>query len=126
MNDEVVEIALSELDQGRVVARPLGRDAEGRPFEALVLRDVAGRVRAYRNLCQHIPLPLDGGSKSYLDATGGFLLCGLHGALYRREDGLCVRGPCEGESLEDLDVEVDGDRVRVRRRASSPPNGGCR
>lgn len=122
VSDESVEIALEELDGGRVVARMLGRDAEGRPYEALILRDVAGRVRAYRNLCQHIPLPLDGGSKQYLDATRGFLLCGLHGALYRREDGLCVRGPCEGESLEDLEVDVHEDRVRVRRRPASPPN----
>lgn len=123
VSDEAVEIALGELDGGRVVARMLGRDAEGRPYEALILRDVAGRVRAYRNLCQHIPLPLDGGSKQYVDATGGFLLCGLHGALYRREDGLCVRGPCEGESLDELEVQVEGDRVLVRRPVASAPNG---
>ena len=123
VSDEVVEVTLSELDEGRVIARMLGRDSEGRPYEALILRDVAGRVRAYRNLCQHIPLPLDGGSRSYLDSTRAFLLCGLHGALYRREDGLCVRGPCEGESLEDLDVTVEGERVLVRRRRDASSGG---
>ena len=28
--------------------------------------------------------------------------CSKHGALFRMEDGFCVEGPCEGESLKKL------------------------
>jgi len=91
---------------------PLAPDAEGRPREAIVLRDGRGVPRAYVNLCKHLPIPLDAGSRDFIAVDGTHLLCGTHGALYRREDGLCVDGPCEGESLDALElVDDDGQLV---------------
>jgi nitrite reductase/ring-hydroxylating ferredoxin subunit len=99
-------------DTVRVVALPKER---GRiPREALVLRDRAGVVRAYLNRCQHLPIPLDGGSRRFWSADGEHLLCGTHGAHYRREDGLCVLGPCYGASLIALELERDGDELHIR------------
>lgn len=93
-------------DLAHVVTLP--RDAKtGRPREALVVVDPYGAVRAYLNICQHIPIPLDGGSREFFDASGTHLRCGTHGALYRREDGYCFVGPCRGTSLRAIAVEVD-------------------
>jgi nitrite reductase/ring-hydroxylating ferredoxin subunit len=93
-------------DLAHIVALP--RDARtGRPREAIVVLDQYGAVRAYLNVCQHIPIPLDGGSREFFDASGDHLRCGTHGALYRREDGFCFVGPCAGESLLALPIRID-------------------
>lgn len=100
---------LADLDAGRVIAVPLPRDHERVPREALVVRDPSGAVRAYLNRCRHLPIPLDGGSRRYLDDANRFFMCGTHGALFRREDGYCFEGPCRGESLFSLEVEIDAE-----------------
>lgn len=90
------------FDEVRPVTLPRGKD--GRPREALVLLGRDGEPRAYLNRCRHLPIPIDGGSKRYLTEDGEYLLCGTHGALYRRDDGVCIAGPCLHLSLERLTV----------------------
>jgi nitrite reductase/ring-hydroxylating ferredoxin subunit len=80
--------------------------------EALVLLDEHGEVRAYENVCQHIPIPLDAGGRRFLDEDGE-LHCATHGAIYRRTDGECVSGPCMGRRLVSLRVRTTDDRVLV-------------
>jgi nitrite reductase/ring-hydroxylating ferredoxin subunit len=96
--------ARSEVGPGevRVVALPRGEDR--RPREALVLLGDDGEPRAYLNRCRHLPIPLDAGSRSFLTEDGEHLLCGTHGALYRRDDGVCVAGPCLHLVLETLPI----------------------
>ena len=88
------------FDVVKTVALP--RAAGARPREALVLLGHDGAPRAYLNLCRHLPIPIDGGSKQYLTYGGEYLLCGTHGALYRRDDGVCIAGPCLHLALETL------------------------
>lgn len=85
------------------------RDDRGRPREALVLLDEDGRVRAYLNRCEHLPIPLDAGSREFLSRDGAHLMCGTHGALFRRDDGFCVAGPCAGRSLCALPFRITDD-----------------
>jgi len=66
-----------------------------------------GGARAYRNVCPHVPIPLDRGGEPLLTEEG-FLACRNHGALFDVENGFCVAGPCAGESLEALPVEPSG------------------
>jgi len=65
-------------------------------------------ARAYRNVCPHVSIPLDRGGEPLLTADGLFLVCRNHGALFTPEDGLCVAGPCQGESLVPLPVVRSG------------------
>jgi len=65
-------------------------------------------ARAYRNVCPHVSIPLDRGGEPLLTADGLFLVCRNHGALFNPESGLCVAGPCEGESLVPLPVVRSG------------------
>ena len=99
----------STLTPGHVQAVPLSRDEKGHPREALVLLDEGGVVRAYLNRCQHLPIPLDGGSRRYLTDDRRMLMCGTHGALFRLTDGYCTEGPCEGDSLLTLPILVSED-----------------
>lgn len=98
-----------DLSPGEVLPVSLGPDERGRPREALVLYDHEGELRAYVNRCAHLPIPLDAGSREFLNREGTALMCSTHGALYRLEDGFCTEGPCAGESLLALPVRVDDD-----------------
>lgn len=98
-----------ELAPGEVRVVPLAQGDLPRPPEGLVLVDDAGAVHAYLNQCQHLPIPLDAGSRVFLDETGRHFRCCTHGALYRITDGLCVGGPCKGKSLVALPFHIDED-----------------
>ncbi len=75
--------------------------------EGILLRLPDGTVRAWRNLCRHLPMPLDERDPGHLwSADRRHLACAAHGALYRPGDGLCVAGPCRGSHLEALPVVV--------------------
>jgi nitrite reductase/ring-hydroxylating ferredoxin subunit len=83
------------------------------PFEeeGLLLKVGADEVRAFKNECRHLPMPLDDRDPGELwDPEGRYLVCNAHGARYRPNDGLCVAGPCEGSHLKVLPVHVrDGE-----------------
>ncbi len=102
---------LSELVPNAVLTVDLAADADGKPRQAIVLRDESGTPRAYRNLCQHLPVPLASGPRRFLMA--GHLECKTHGARYRLADGLCVFGPCIGASLLPMAIELDAERIFV-------------
>ena len=78
-----------------------------RQFWGMVVRvGEGGGVRAYINSCPHVGLPLNLSGDHFFDTDGKLLLCQMHGACFRPEDGVCVSGPCEGESLKPLAVEL--------------------
>ena len=58
-----------------------------------------GRVQGYVNSCPHIGAPLDWTSGQFLNREKSHILCAMHGALFRLDDGLCVGGPCAGKAL---------------------------
>jgi|SRR5215510_11680731 len=72
-----------------------------------------GRYHAYVNRCRHMPTPLDFVRDEFISEDGQFLRCYTHGALYEFSTGLCVDGPCKGESLYRLPVRIDGGEVLV-------------
>lgn len=70
-------------------------------------------VAVYVNACPHVGVPLDLLPDRFLSADGGLIVCSTHGALFRIEDGLCVDGPCEGQSLEAVPVTLRDGLVLV-------------
>jgi len=81
----------------------------GKPAEGFLAR-FQGQLVAYENKCRHLPLRLDFDSGRFFTPEGGHFICQTHNAIYEPLTGLCVRGPCEGESLKPLKIEViEGD-----------------
>jgi nitrite reductase/ring-hydroxylating ferredoxin subunit len=72
-----------------------------------------GRVHVYVNACPHVGLPLEPLPNRFLDAKKQVILCSVHGARFRIEDGRCVTGPCIGEALEAVAVRVVDGQVVV-------------
>jgi nitrite reductase/ring-hydroxylating ferredoxin subunit len=66
-------------------------------------------VAGYVDSCPHAGWPL-AMFDDYLTRAGNRILCAGHGALFRL-DGMCVAGPCIGESLALWPVVVRGDDI---------------
>jgi nitrite reductase/ring-hydroxylating ferredoxin subunit len=70
-------------------------------------------LAAYHNSCPHTGAPLEWQPDLFLDLDNSFIQCAIHGALFRPEDGLCLRGPCAGDSLRPLTLDVDKGEIRL-------------
>jgi nitrite reductase/ring-hydroxylating ferredoxin subunit len=63
-------------------------------------------IRAYVNHCPHAGHPLNLQPHRFLTHDDSLILCNSHGALFEKGTGYCVAGPCAGQSLESIAVEV--------------------
>ncbi len=70
-------------------------------------------VYVYRNSCPHQGDMLDYPAGQCMDDTKTHILCAVHMALFRVEDGECIDGPCFGEHLAAIDTTVEGDAVFI-------------
>ena len=70
-----------------------------------------GLFYAYRNRCPHTGAPLDWVEHQFLDLDGSLIQCAVHDARFLIESGECVMGPCPGESLERLEIVVEGGNI---------------
>lgn len=82
----------------------------GQPVRAFVLRH-DGRVVGYLNRCAHVPAEMDWQPGKFLDDSGRWILCSIHGAAYEPASGYCVAGPCVGRSLRALRVGEHAGQV---------------
>jgi nitrite reductase/ring-hydroxylating ferredoxin subunit len=80
------------------------------PYRSIVLVRIEDSYRAYWNVCKHVSIPLDGGIGS-LPLVNNELICETHGARYRADNGLCVKGPCKEKSLDAIDLEFKDQRI---------------
>ncbi len=85
----------------------------------LVRRD--GRIYGYRNRCPHTGAPLDWQPGQFLDPSGETLLCALHGARFRIEDGACLAGPCAGTGLTPVPIAERDGIVYLMTGEEGPP-----
>lgn len=115
---ETIEICKSdELPEGGTVRFEIPR--QGRwPLPCFAVRK-KGNVAAFVNRCAHWPVTLDMETGDFWDYEHHYLQCRTHGALYDLK-GLCVAGPCTGESLVPLPVEERAGQV-VLDRSRMPP-----
>ena len=74
--------------------------------ESLILHRDGACARAWLNICPHAGRRLDWAPGEFLRSKDGFLVCAVHGASFELAEGLCVAGPCRGEHLRAVPVEV--------------------
>lgn len=78
----------------------------------VVRRD--GQFFGYRNQCPHTGVPLDWVEHQFLDADGALIQCATHDARFDIASGECLLGPCVGEVLQALELEIFGDGLYLR------------
>ncbi|HET8553767.1 MAG TPA: Rieske (2Fe-2S) protein [Rhodanobacteraceae bacterium] len=75
-------------------------------MESLIVIRQGQCARAYLNVCPHAGRRLDWAPGRFL-LKDGILVCAVHGASFKAESGLCVGGPCRGDSLHEIPVTVN-------------------
>ena len=80
--------------------------------ESLILWRHGEQVRAYFNVCPHAGRRLDYAPGKFL-LKNDTLICAVHGASFNCADGLCIAGPCRGEHLREVAVQVRDSAVHL-------------
>jgi len=95
------------------------------PLRGFIARTADG-VSAFVNYCPHAGHPLNFRPHRFMTPDRNLILCSSHGALFARDNGLCIAGPCAGQSLTPIPVEIVSgyvllaEGVDVERLANSP------
>ena len=79
--------------------------------ESLLLHRQGDAVRAWLNVCPHAGRRLDWAPGQFLRSREGYLVCAAHGASFELGQGACVAGPCRGDALRPVAVEVRDGQV---------------
>lgn len=72
-----------------------------------------GQWYAYKNSCPHTGASLNWSPDQFFDGGQEYIQCGLHGALFRPQDGLCIYGPCLGQALTRISVAQHADDIVI-------------
>ena len=78
--------------------------------EILVVRS-NNRVFGYINRCPHTGGPLDWMPDQFLSFDKRHIQCATHAALFRLDDGICVAGPCTGNHLTAVPLQVEAGNI---------------
>ncbi|MGN6650505.1 Rieske (2Fe-2S) protein [Trinickia sp.] len=95
-------------------ARGFGPEGTGRDTLFVVRRGT--ELRAYRNACPHFgDTPMAWRKDAYLNGDGTRIVCHAHGAQFDIASGECLLGPCLGQRLTPVAIEVtsDGDIMLI-------------
>ncbi|MEO5566822.1 MAG: Rieske 2Fe-2S domain-containing protein [Luteimonas sp.] len=91
------------IEDGGFVAAEAG---VGGAAESLILYREGEAIRAWLNVCPHQGRRLDWAPGKFLKSKEGLLVCAVHGASFELQHGQCVAGPCRGDCLRQVSVEV--------------------
>ena len=95
--------ALNDIDDGGFAEVEATIDGDA---ESLVLYRLGDEVRAWLNVCPHAGRRLDWAPGQFLKSKDGHLVCAAHGASFELDRGDCVAGPCRGDALRAVQVQV--------------------
>lgn len=110
----MILIALDSIEEGGFAEVEAMLDGDA---ESLIIHRLGTDARAWLNVCPHAGRRLDWAPGKFLKSREGHLVCAAHGASFELERGDCVAGPCRGDSLRAVAVEVRDGQVVLSDRA---------
>ncbi|WP_317928501.1 Rieske (2Fe-2S) protein [Halioxenophilus sp. WMMB6] len=98
--------ALADIEDGN----SRGFDPFDRGRDSLFLVRKGLQIFAWRNACPH--RGYEGSTmawrkNAYLNSHRNRIICSSHGAQFHIETGECLAGPCLGQRLEPVSVQID-------------------
>lgn len=109
-----------EIDLNRVLCRLADLDDPGAraftvgagvwPLRGFIVRR-GNEAQAFVNHCPHQGHPLNLRPQAFLTPDRALILCSSHGAVFEISTGLCVAGPCAGQSLKRIPILIDAGFV---------------
>ena len=118
--NDMTQIALDSIEDGGFAEVEALLDGDA---ESLIVHRDGHDVRAWLNVCPHAGRRLDWAPGKFLKSKEGHLVCAAHGASFELSQGNCVAGPCRGDSLRAVAVEVRDGQVVLANTPVSPPGG---
>ncbi|MAT66027.1 MAG: (2Fe-2S)-binding protein [Gammaproteobacteria bacterium] len=102
-------------------------DPDSRGFEVRIAGETesilvvrrGGSVHGYINRCPHAGSPLDWMPDQFLSLDKRHIQCATHDALFTLDAGECVAGPCVGDRLTPVALELVDGWVCLGRQAQS-------
>ena len=82
----------------------------GRREPMFVIRD-GETVYGYMNVCPHQGTTLDWKPDTFLTVEKDYIMCATHGAIFEKDTGVCVWGPCHGRRLAPIKIRVEAGNV---------------
>lgn len=71
------------------------------------------KIHLYLNQCPHLGIQLEMSADQFLDSSDSLIMCAMHGALFRIEDGLCISGPCVDQALTPVAFRIENDQIII-------------
>ena len=96
-------------DHGALVIKLDDADTWG----SVLLTRNGANIAAFHNRCPHAGYPLQHADGGVRVQEGRLIVCGAHGASYGLETGACVGGPCNGQALTRIAIEVRDGEIRA-------------
>jgi len=96
-------IALGDIVEGGFAEVEVTIDGDA---ESMVLHRQGDTVRGFLNICPHAGRRLDWAPGQFLKSREGHLVCAAHGASFALDSGECVAGPCKGDRLRAVPLQV--------------------
>ncbi len=91
-------------------ARGFQLNLAGEEVELFIVRK-GDKIFGYFNRCPHTGVNLDWLPDKFLDAAAKVIVCATHGALFDIETGRCLEGPCAGDRLTPVSLEIRRGRI---------------
>ena len=111
MSKDHILCDLEDISEGS--AKSFLIEIDGSKKEVFIVRK-ADQVFGYLNWCPHNQVLIDQIPGQFFNHDKTYLQCSKHGALFRIDDGFCVKGPCEGEYLKALDSYILGENILIK------------
>ena len=90
-----------------------GFAVEGPGFvQRIIVARRGGAVYGYVNSCPHAGTMLDWRPDQFLSLDRTMILCATHGALFEIASGVCIAGPCTGDRLTPVAIELGREHLR--------------
>lgn len=86
--------------------------------QALLAVRQGNDIFIYHNSCPHLGIPLEWQEHQFLNHDRSLIQCNTHGALFTIEDGECISGPCGGDYLKSVAIDIKDGAVFVRTNDS--------
>ena len=65
-----------------------------------------GQFHAFINRCPHTGVNMEWLEDQFLDRDQNYVQCTTHDALFEIETGHCIHGPCAGDNLTPVKIEI--------------------
>ncbi|MGQ0532091.1 MAG: Rieske (2Fe-2S) protein [Caulobacteraceae bacterium] len=83
----------------------------GAPFVSIILTRRGDQIAAFHNKCPHAGYPLQRADGRIVIQEGRYIVCGAHGASFTLDGGVCAGGPCNGDPLERIEIELREGKI---------------